>query len=355
MTQIFRIDNPLMGRGLSLAQRICYLNGMMHFFYGIPRLVFLTAPLSFLFFGAHVIQASAVTIALFAMPHMLHANATNSRMQSQFRHSFWAEVYESVLASYITPPTLLALINPKLGKFNVTAKGGMIEQKYFDWAISRPYLLLLILNLLGFLIGLWHIHTHWSVRSEVYTTILNLGWTTYNMLILGASVAAAAEQKQVRAVHRVAMKMPVMLRFGTGRTLACETIDYSEGGVGVALPQNISVPLHERVTVSLFRGDERIRVPRDRQLLGAGPCRPALRRDDQGPGIQFREDHLRARRRVDRLGRGQEARRAAACARQRAVGRRPRHLESLRTPLCGLAHLETALGPLNRITDCDGR
>ncbi|BCQ57788.1 UDP-forming cellulose synthase catalytic subunit [Burkholderia gladioli] len=256
MTQIFRIDNPLMGRGLSLAQRICYLNGMMHFFYGIPRLVFLTAPLSFLFFGAHVIQASAVTIALFAMPHMLHANATNSRMQSQFRHSFWAEVYESVLASYITPPTLLALINPKLGKFNVTAKGGMIEQKYFDWAISRPYLLLLILNLLGFLIGLWHIHTHWSVRSEVYTTILNLGWTTYNMLILGASVAAAAEQKQVRAVHRVAMKMPVMLRFGTGRTLACETIDYSEGGVGVALPQNISVPLHERVTVSLFRGDE---------------------------------------------------------------------------------------------------
>ncbi len=104
MTQIFRIDNPLMGRGLSLAQRICYLNGMMHFFYGIPRLVFLTAPLSFLFFGAHVIQASAVTIALFAMPHMLHANATNSRMQSQFRHSFWAEVYESVLASYITRP-----------------------------------------------------------------------------------------------------------------------------------------------------------------------------------------------------------------------------------------------------------
>ncbi|MCQ0033190.1 UDP-forming cellulose synthase catalytic subunit [Burkholderia glumae] len=256
MTQIFRIDNPLVGRGLTIAQRLCYLNGMLHFFYGIPRLVFLTAPLSFLFFGAQVIQASAVTIALFALPHMLHANATNSRMQRQFRHSFWAEVYESVLASYITPPTLLALINPKLGKFNVTAKGGMIEQKYFDWAVSRPYLILLVLNLLGFVIGVWHIHTHWAVKSEVYTLVLNIGWTAYNMLILGASVAAATEQKQVRAVPRVAMTMPVMLRFGTGRTLACETIDYSEGGVGVALPQKISVPLHERITVSLFRGDE---------------------------------------------------------------------------------------------------
>ncbi|HXZ07916.1 MAG TPA: UDP-forming cellulose synthase catalytic subunit, partial [Paraburkholderia sp.] len=253
MTQIFRIDNPLTGKGLKLGQRLCYLNAMMHFFYGIPRLVFLTAPLSYLFFGAHVIQAAASTIAIYALPAMFHASITNSRMQRAFRHSFWAEVYESVLASYITAPTLLALINPKLGKFNVTAKGGQIEKNYFDWAISRPYLFLLLLNLLGFAVGIVHIYLNWHIRSEVETTILNLAWTGYNMLILGASVAAASERKQVRSVHRVAMKMPVMLKFATGRTLACETIDYSEGGVGVALPGKIEVPMHERVTVSLFR------------------------------------------------------------------------------------------------------
>ncbi|HEY3596887.1 MAG TPA: UDP-forming cellulose synthase catalytic subunit, partial [Paraburkholderia sp.] len=187
MTQIFRIDNPLAGRGLSFGQRLCYLNAMLHFFYGIPRLVFLTAPLSFLFFNAHIIQAAAGTIAIFALPHMFHANITNSRMQRQFRHSFWSEVYESVLASYITAPTLLALINPKLGKFNVTAKGGQIEKNYFDWAISRPYLFLLLLNLIGFVVGIVHIYLNWHIRSVVNTTFLNLGWTTYNMLILGAS------------------------------------------------------------------------------------------------------------------------------------------------------------------------
>ena len=81
------------------------------------------------------------------------------------------------------------------------------------------------------------------------------------MLILGASVAAASERRQIRAVHRVAMKMPVMLKFSTGRTLACQTIDYSEGGVGVELPNSIQVPMHERVTVSLFRGDEEYAFP----------------------------------------------------------------------------------------------
>ena len=256
MTQIFRIDNPLLGKGLSFGQRLCYLNAMSHFFYGVPRLVFLTAPLAFLFFGAHVIHASAEAIALYALPHMFHANATNSRMQREFRHSFWAEVYESVLASYITAPTLLALLNPRLGKFNVTAKGGKIDDTYFDWAISRPYLVLMLLNVLGIVAGFIHIYVNFHVRSEVNTTLLNLLWTAYNMLILGASVAAANEHRQVRSDPRVPMKTPVSLRFESGRTLACETIDYSEGGMGVALPQGVELPLHERVTLSLPHGNE---------------------------------------------------------------------------------------------------
>ena len=259
MTQIFRTDNPLTGKGLNIGQRLCYLNAMLHFLYGIPRLVFLTAPLTYLFFGAHVIQASAWTIAAYALPHMIHANITNSRMQNKFRHSFWAEVYESVLASYITAPTLMALINPKLGKFNVTAKGGRIEQSYFDWNISRPYLFLLALNLVGFLIGVVHLFI--SARNDFGTTLMNLAWTLYNMTILGASVAAASEVRQVRDSHRVTMVIRAMLRFANGRTLACETIDYSEGGVAIRIPAGVTIPLHEEVQVSLFRGEEEFVFP----------------------------------------------------------------------------------------------
>src|SRR5262249_60684140 len=97
-------------------------------------------------------------------------------------------------------------------KFNVPAKGGQIAKHYFDWSISRPYLFLLLLNLLGFIAGLVHIYLNWHVRSIVETTLLNLAWTGYNMLILGASVAAASERRQIRAVHRDSVKMPVMLK-----------------------------------------------------------------------------------------------------------------------------------------------
>src|SRR5690606_15175639 len=76
MAQICRLDNPLFGPGLSLGQRLCYLNAMMHFFYGLPRLVFLTAPLAYLLLDAHVFQATAFLIAAYALPHLFHASVT---------------------------------------------------------------------------------------------------------------------------------------------------------------------------------------------------------------------------------------------------------------------------------------
>ena len=111
------------------------------------------------------------------------------------------------------------------------------------------------------------------------------------------------------------MKMPVMLKFSTGRTLACETIDYSEGGVGVALPAKIEVPMHERVSVSLFRGDEEYAFPATVGFTAPGRVGPALLGDDARAGVRVRQDHLRPRRRLDRLGRRARSRtrRCAVC------------------------------------------
>ncbi|MFP5446625.1 MAG: UDP-forming cellulose synthase catalytic subunit, partial [Betaproteobacteria bacterium] len=187
MAQIARTDNPLFGKGLKFGQRLCYLNAMLHFFYGLPRLVFLTAPLAYLFFGAHVFQATALMITAYALPHLAHASVTNSRIQGRFRHSFWNEVYESVLAWYIMRPVIVAFINPKLGKFNVTAKGGVIEKAYFDWTIARPYVVLLVINLVGFAVGIWKLFS--SAGDETTTLVINMVWTTYNVILLGASVA----------------------------------------------------------------------------------------------------------------------------------------------------------------------
>lgn len=254
MAQIARTDNPLFGKGLKFGQRLCYLNAMLHFFYGLPRLVFLTAPLAYLFFGAHVFQASALMITAYALPHLAHASVTNSRIQGRFRHSFWNEVYESVLAWYIMRPVLVAAINPKLGKFNVTAKGGVIEKAYFDWTIARPYVVLLLINLVGMAVGVWKLFS--SAGDETTTLVINMVWTVYNIILLGASVAVASETRQIRGTPRVAASLPAVIRFENGRTLVCKTEDFSQHGLGLAVPPDVDIPMGSRLAVSLFRSDE---------------------------------------------------------------------------------------------------
>lgn len=285
MAQICRVDNPLLGPGLHIGQRLCYLNAMLHFFYGLPRLVFLTAPLAYLFFGAHVIQASALTIAMFALPHLVHANVTNSRMQGKHRHSFWNEVYETVLAWYIMRPVLVAFINPAAGKFNVTPKGGVIEESYFDWIIARPYIILLTLNLAGFLIGLGRLF-YWNTHEST-TVMLNLFWTTYNLLITSASIAVASESRQIRHSPRVAATYRASVRFANGKTLACSTIDFSDGGLGLAIPDGIQIPLGERVHVSIYRDD----------YEGVFPAQVVFSRGNR-VGLQFDAD-LKVQQEID--------------------------------------------------------
>lgn len=259
MAQIFRTDNPLLGKGLKLGQRLCYLNAMLHFFYGLPRLVFLTAPLAYLVFGAQIFQAPAMLIIAYALPHILIASVTNSTIQGRFRHSFWNEVYESVLAWYIMRPVLLAMVNPKLGKFNVTAKGGVTDKSYFDWKMARPYIVVLILNVFGMLVGVAKLG--FDPQASAATISINLVWTVYNIIISAAAVAVASEVRQIRAEPRVFAKMPTMLSLSNGKTIVCQTNDFSQSGVGISLPDGIEVACGEQVMVSLFRDDEECVFP----------------------------------------------------------------------------------------------
>ena len=260
MAQIFRLDNPFFGKGLSWAQRVCYGNAMLHFFNGGPRLIFFTAPLAFLLFHAQVIYTPAIMVLLYVVPHIAHANLVNSRMQGKFRHSFWAEVYETVLSWYIVRPTTVALINPHKGNFNVTAKGGLVEKDYFDWQISLPFFVLMGLNFLGFGVGIARIV--WGPGNEIMTTVLNLFWTSYNLILLGAAVAVSSEARQIRRSHRVRLHLPCILHLPDGKLIRCQTEDFSEGGA--ALVVSGSMPVLEKdgeVLVTLWRGDEEFCFP----------------------------------------------------------------------------------------------
>lgn len=245
MIQILRTDNPLFAPGLRLPQRLCYFNAMCHFLYAIPRLIFLSAPLIYLILSHTNVPGYWAAILAYALPHLILSNVTNSRIQGEHRHSFWNEIYETVLSPYILLPTIMALINPKLGKFNVTAKGGIVKRTFFDTKIAQPFLILLVFNIAGILISLPR-YFLWD-HDRPGTVIMNVIWCGFNVVILGVCTAVAREMRQLRTTVRIAMVTPVAARLADGTFVAGETIDMSSGGTSIRLSDPAAVPLGEEI------------------------------------------------------------------------------------------------------------
>ena len=231
MVQIFRLDNPLLGKGLTFGQRMCFLNAMIHFLHGLPRIIFLLAPLPYMLFGEYVIYASAAAIFVFVLPHMMHSLMTTQIIQKGYRYPFLSSVYEAVLSWYILLPTTVALIMPHKGKFNVTAKGGMIAREFLDWSVSKPYVVLIVLLVGSLFVGTTRMLMF--PNPEYGAILVNVLWILYNLIVLGATMAVAVESVQARKYPRVMVNVPVSLDIASGHQVKATMTDYSQNGASV--------------------------------------------------------------------------------------------------------------------------
>jgi cellulose synthase (UDP-forming) len=259
MIQVLRTDNPLFAPGLTFPQRLCYFNAMGHFLYAVPRLIFLTAPLIYLLLGHTVIPGFWVAILVYALPHLILSNVTNSRIQGEHRYSFWNDIYETVLSPYILLPTLLALINPRLGKFNVTAKGGVVKRTFFDARIAQPFLVLLVLNIAGLIVAIPRFFI-WD-RYHRGTVLINVLWCAFNIIILGVCTAVARELRQLRTTARIKVVTPLAVKFPDGRSVCAETIDVSSGGTGIRLQESLEVLPQSQVYLAFANRSVAIDLP----------------------------------------------------------------------------------------------
>ncbi len=238
MTQIFRLDNPLLGRGLTLQQRLCYLSAMLYYQFALPRIAFLTAPLAYLLFNLNIIHSSASLIFAYALPHLFLAVYVNSRLNGRFRYSFWGEIYDLVLAFHIVLPTAVTMLFPKRGKFNVTDKGGLLNVGYFDFSVVRPHLIIALLLGAGVIAGIVRACAHDYFGVDPRVIALNVGWGLYSLIFLLAAIAVARETRQTRKTIRIEVEIPVLIHYASGIVSRSQTADLSMGGCCIVAPDD---------------------------------------------------------------------------------------------------------------------
>lgn len=259
MIGILRVDNPLFLRGLKLAQRVCYFSSSFFFFFGLPRVVFFLAPVSYALFGVRSIDASILPVAAIFLPHILCGWLVTSGVSRNYRHTWWSEVYETSMSLYMATATLWAAFTRKRLPFQVTPKESLRGQPRMSFRAALPQLVLLGISAAGLLAVITLLPGANYEETGVLT--MNLVWLAYNLLLLAAAALAAVDRPQQRLLPRLPSRLPVRVSWRCKeREVAAEGIamDLSEKGANLLLRD--PVPSGQPLRVTLRHGEERLEL-----------------------------------------------------------------------------------------------
>jgi cellulose synthase (UDP-forming) len=231
MAQILRLEWPMFNSKLTWAQRICYTSATSHFFFGFPRLMYAIAPVAFLLFGINSVRGLGLETLTYALPSILLALNANYVIYKGVRFSFWNEIFEYALAFQDGLVTFMAMVNPKLGSFNVTDKGLTVSRRSFDLASVNVLMSVFILSLVSLVAVPYWLLTGYQDSDAV---LINAVWCVINVALITAAILVALEQPQLRQAHRLNRSLRVRLHSGD-QTFYGTTKDVSETGAQIHL------------------------------------------------------------------------------------------------------------------------
>ena len=250
--QIMLLHNPLFARGLSLAQRMCYFNVCLFWFFGIARIIYFVAPAGFLIFGLSIYHASAAQIAAYSLPHVAATFLITAFLFGRTRQPFFSEIYESIQSVFLTPAVLSAVRHPHKPSFKVTPKGIGLQEEQLS-VLSFFFFSILVLNMVAASAGFLRLWTQPLYRDVIAVTLI---WSVYNVFLSMWSLGALWEKRQSRQHHRLNVVGQAMVQFPRVRQrCAVDLVDLSLSGLSFSALLDFEVKDRERVIVEAASAD----------------------------------------------------------------------------------------------------
>lgn len=246
MVQILLLKNPLFKGGLTLCQKICYLNTCAFWFFGLARFMFMTAPFLFLFLNLRVYHATLAQCLSYPIPYLFISMTLSNFMYGKVRHPFFSELYEMVMSFFNIPAVLSVIRSPKSPAFTVTPKGTSLDEDRPS-GLAYPFYILLALSLLMYPVAVFKLSNHPTLLGAIAISTI---WGTYNFVLLLMSLGVVWERRQIRKTHRIEVSEDVTIRIRSDErspasidtpSLSGTTTDLSEEGMGIKVPADADI------------------------------------------------------------------------------------------------------------------
>lgn len=189
--QVFKHYNPFILKGLTPAQRICYVDGVLYWFSSLIKMFYIIVPILFLSTGIHFVESGFAELLNMTIPYILVQIFIFRILSPKSRRYMWTHYYEMAMAPHLS----LSIIKEMFGfevNFNVTSKDIEIDRGYYEYDVVKPHLLILILGLLSLFIGLKLVEKGYIIKYAYY---LNAFLNIFNLIGIMRSLRVAYQVK----------------------------------------------------------------------------------------------------------------------------------------------------------------
>ena len=230
--QVLLRDNPLTKRGLTFAQRLDYLGSIFYFFFGLPRVICLVAPLASLLFHTPPLHADVTLLALHFFSFYIASAVAMRPVTRGSRNPFWSDIYEIAMCFALSAVALKALATPRRERaFEVTPKGQRIKKNTSaELTLAWPHLATFGLLLGGLVLGFQDLG---QGTGDVGLPV-SLFWGTANLVLLTIVMFVASEQPQGRQAFRLNRDFVGELFIG-GNSAPVRILNINESGAALSL------------------------------------------------------------------------------------------------------------------------
>ena len=353
MLQLLVLRNPLLMRGLSAWQRLCYLNSMSYWLFPVVRLVLLLAPLLYLFFGLELVVTSASEAVAYAGSYLVTAYVVQNVLFSKVRSPFLSEIYEIAQAPYLARGVFRAIFRPRGATFKVTSKDESITTTMLS-EVRRPLQVLFLLMMAGIAALVWRWFAFPSDRDVLQIVG---GWAIFNAVLVAASLRALVEQQQRRVAPRVyTVSAPAVAELvddgGDFVDVPCVIRDVSYSGIGLSIPprgvaDDMRIPeAGDRIRVMLALDDSQEAGPVQCRITSSSTVDGRVVLGATFEGRQERDAYLAIASVLNGDSRRWQAMRDGQTARRRGLV--PGMVHAVRLAAAGLYHWTMASLTLSR-------
>ncbi len=257
MLQILLMKNPLFMSGLSFGQRLCYLSSSMFWLFPLSRMIFIFAPMLYIFFNMKIYIANSQEFLAYTLTYMISATMIQSYVFGRVRWPWTSDLYEYIQSVMLFRAVLGVFVDPRRPKFNVTAKGQTLEENQVS-SIALPYFVIFGLVLVSLVVlGIRFVN---EPNARDLISVVGV-WTGLNLVLTGISLGAVCELRERRHAPRVGSNTQATLVLNAVDELPVLIEDMSFGGLRARALGSAQLPARGTCTLRLEGNGDTLEVP----------------------------------------------------------------------------------------------